>query len=219
MAASEYCTAEDLHNLGGLPRGALPNPGRLVASVDASANVCTLDGHGFATNTPLWFRAEAGGALPSPLVEGTSYFAIALTESRFSVSATFGGSAIDLTTTGGEFVAISPLPKTAAIQFASAIVDDSLWAARVPMTVPYPVTVVAITAILAASYLLSFTGQLQGTLADAIASARTRMADWARGVTVSGPNAPPPANMAVLGTGRAADPRGYLRCGREDLVP
>ena len=42
----------------------------------------TLDEHAFATNDPLTFRAQAGGSLPAPLVEGTTYYAIEVDDAR-----------------------------------------------------------------------------------------------------------------------------------------
>src|SRR6478609_2025292 len=97
--ADPYSTVSDLYAYG-VPRGAVPNPARLAASVLASSDAFTLDEHGFATDDPVSFRAEAGGALPAPLVAGTTYYAIALTASTFKVAAAVAGAALDLTTDG-----------------------------------------------------------------------------------------------------------------------
>ncbi len=123
--AESYCAASDLYDFG-MPRGAATNPGHLIASVSAGANTLELDQHGFAAGNPVLFRAEAGGSLPSPLVEGTTYYAIPVTESTFSVAATDGGAAIDLTTAGSRILVIAPLPVTQAIAWASRIIDDML---------------------------------------------------------------------------------------------
>jgi hypothetical protein len=66
--------------------------------------------HGFAAGDPVEFRAVKNGTnanlpdgkLPSPLAEVTVYYVIAsgLTTTAFKVSATSGGSAIDLTDAG-----------------------------------------------------------------------------------------------------------------------
>ena len=63
-AAPQYCTEADLYDYG-LPRGSLPNPGRIVAEVASGTEILTLDGHGFRDDSELLFRAEAGGSLPS----------------------------------------------------------------------------------------------------------------------------------------------------------
>lgn len=52
-----------------------------------------------ANGTPVTFT-NSGGGLPSPLVAGTTYFAVSVTGFTFKVSATLNGSAIDITTTG-----------------------------------------------------------------------------------------------------------------------
>ena len=63
--ANEYCTVQDLYRHG-LPRGALANPGQLVADINTTTGVYTLDGHGFGDSsdrTPVTFAFQADGAL------------------------------------------------------------------------------------------------------------------------------------------------------------
>lgn len=129
---TDYCDPSDLY-AHGVPRGAFPNPGRDVESVDATANTLTLGEHGYALNDPVSFRAEAGGSLPAPLAAGTTYYAIPDTGDTFSVAATEDGSAVNLTSAGERFVVIDPLPIGAAITWASQIIDDMLPAHVVPI--------------------------------------------------------------------------------------
>lgn len=115
-----------------LPSGALSNPGRPVAP-NASLDLFALDMHGAATGDPVEFRAEgSSGALPAPIVEGTTYYVIALSQSRFSVSATSGGAAIDLTTSGENVLATFPAPVEAALDKASRLIDEMIPAHVVP---------------------------------------------------------------------------------------
>ena len=87
-----YSSPADLYAFG-VPRGALPNPGRLAGVVSAADNTIELDVHGFALDDLVSFRAEAGGSLPLPLVAGADYYAIPVRESYFSVASVAGGPA------------------------------------------------------------------------------------------------------------------------------
>ena len=82
----------------------LSNPARPIADVVSATDVLTCSAHGFTLNSVLTFRAEEGGSLPAPLVEGTTYYAIPLTDSTFSVASTPNGAPIDLTTSGSNIV-------------------------------------------------------------------------------------------------------------------
>lgn len=211
---SAYCEPADLYSYG-LPRGTVPNRGRDIASVNASANTLTLDEHGFATGDPLTFRAQAGGLLPGGLAEGTTYYAIAVDDARFSVSATEGGAAIDLTSAGSRVLVISRLPREAAIRWASAIIDQSLPAHAVPLTAPYPEIVVATCAELAAGRLAGYSGAGAKSLADMIAVANARVAKWAKGIPLRGDNTDtqPRTNTAAVASLPYADTRGWNRYG------
>lgn len=205
---SEYCQPADLHDHG-LPRGALPNPGREIASVNTGTDIMSLDEHGFRLDDELVFRADEGGSLPAPLVEGTTKYAKPLTDSTFQVADTPGGAAINFTTAGALFFVIIALPKVAAIRWASALVDDMLPAHVVPLTAPYPVSVVAVAAQLAAWKLLSYTGQAPGTFAEIHKSSDDTIKRWARGIPLRGANVPASANLAVTGSSSSSDPRGW----------
>jgi hypothetical protein len=210
MAA--YCDFTDLF-AHGVPRGALRNVARGPVSVSASANTIELDVHGLATGDSVSFRAEAGGSVPSPLVSGTTYYAIAVSESRFSVAATSGGSAIDLTDAGSNVLVITPLPEEACREWASRLVDDMLPAGMVPLTSPYPPIVRFTVAELAAGKLLTLTGAASKSVGDILDAARVRLARWAKGVPIRGDNAPAAANLAVGVTAPRTDTSGWRTYG------
>lgn len=207
-----YCAPADLYSFG-LSRGALPNPGRLVSSVDTASDTLVLDVHGFDTNDEVQFRAEAGGSLPAPLVAGTTYFAISISDSTFKVAATSGGAAIDLTTAGESIVVIAPLPVLAAIAWASRIIDDMLPVHLIPLEAPYPEIVTMTCAELAAGKLLSLRGAASKPLADMVDVAHKRLERWSKGAPIRGENAPAPANKAVSASASASDPRGWRTWG------
>ena len=201
-----YCDAADLYDYG-LPRGALPNPGRLVAAVYPASDTLELDGHGLRAGAPLVFRAEAGGALPAPLAAGTTYYALPLTDSTFKVSATDGGAAVNLTTDGSGIVVTTPLAIAKVIEKNSRLIDDWLPAHLVPLTEPVPVVVRSACAQLSANELLSITGQASAPFAMLQAALQKQLERWARGVPLRDPSAPARANLAVA-RGAAGD-RGW----------
>lgn len=209
-----YCSRGDLHAFG-LPRGALPNPGRLIASVNTSADSLSLDVHGFEDDDPVTFRAEAGGSLPAPLVEGTTYYVVALTDSTFSVATSAGGSVIDLTSAGSasRILVIAALPVEAAIDWASRIIDDLLPAHVVPLAEPYPEVVRMTCAELAAGKLLTFTGGTSASLTAMVDAATKRLERWAKGVPIRGDNAPKAAGLASSTALPHSDPQGWRRYG------
>jgi hypothetical protein len=213
---ASYCSPDDLWDFG-VPRGGIPNPGRLAADPPASAstNAVELDGHGFAEGDPVSFRAEGGGSLPSPLVAGTTYYAKPTSESYFQVAASPGGAAIDLTTAGSGVVVNAPLPIDAAIEFASALIDDMLPAHAVPLVEPYPPIITMTCAELAAAKLAARSGAASVSLTVMADAARKRLERWATGVPVrgTGTSAQTPTNLAQSVTAPALDSRGYRRWG------
>lgn len=209
---AKYCDPADLYAFG-LPRGALPNPGRLVASVSVADDAITLDGHGFESGDPVSFRAEAGGSLPAPLVAGTSYYALPITGDTFSVSATVGGSAVNLTTAGANTLAIAPRPIAAAITWSSRLIDDMLPAHVVPLTEPYHPLVRMTCAELSAGKLLGLQGAASKSLSEMIDAAHKRLARWAKGIPLRGDNVPTAAQKATSATVPYADRRGWNRHG------
>lgn len=90
--------------------GMTPNGGSIpedfaVNSAGVTSNTLDAPAHGFVAGNSVVVWAVPGASLPTPLVEGTVYWVIAtgLTTDAFQLSATSGGSAIDLTATGSGF--------------------------------------------------------------------------------------------------------------------
>jgi hypothetical protein len=212
MTALNYCTGADLYNFG-LPRGALQNPGRLVSSVDTTTNALMCDVHGFDTDDPIQFRPEAGGSLPTPLVAGTEYYAISVTDSSFQVASAPAGAAIDFTTAGSRIVVIAPLPILASIAWASRLIDDMLPAHLVPIAEPIHELVRMTCAELAAGKLLTRTGSASKSLGEMVDAARKRLERWAKGIPLRGNDVPPPANLAASAAVPFKDPRGWGEFG------
>lgn len=209
---SAYATARDLYTYG-LRRGILSNEGRIVASSVASTDVLTLDQHLFETNDAVTVRAVEGGTLSAPLVAGTVYYVIRLTDATFSLAATSGGSAINLTTDGAEMVVKAELPIDALLTAYSRFVDDFI-----PHAVPletddfgaYPVTVVRIVCELTAAKLLSLTGQSSVSMTEAETGAKAQLERWMNGLPVRDAAITASTNKAVTASlSSTSDPRGW----------
>lgn len=210
-----YATRSDLDDFGGLPDGALSNGGRLVASVSVTGNTLELDAHGFVTNETLTVRPADDGVLPAPLVEGTTYYAIRVSDERFSLSLTEDGAAIDLTTagTGGTFV-VKPLPIDRYLALYSRWVDDHLPAHLVPLVADddgaFPLVIVHIVAQLAGKALLNRDGKSSEIVDKAEIVAMAQLARWAKGIPVRDAGMTASANLAITATlASVADPRGW----------
>jgi hypothetical protein len=69
-------------------------------TADAATDLLTTAGHGLVVGTPIRFTSTT--TLPAGLTAGTTYYVIAsgLTADDFKVSATLGGSAVDITSVG-----------------------------------------------------------------------------------------------------------------------
>jgi hypothetical protein len=192
-----YAQKSDVY-LYGLPRGALGNPGRIVDSALAADSVFTLSDHGFATGDVVYFRAPAGGTLAEPLVTATAYYAIYLTDSQFQVSTTPNGSAVTLTSDAVSMIAWTDLPFDQVLEFYSRFVDGFLPAELVPLQAPYPITVVAVVATLAAKRIQILSGMRSESMDADEAGAAMQLQRWATGVTVRDAAATQqPANTAV----------------------
>jgi hypothetical protein len=70
-----------------------------IFSVDSGTDVFTTTTANSIVNGQI-LQFSTAGTLPSPLLANIDYFAINVSGSTFKVSATFGGSAINITTTG-----------------------------------------------------------------------------------------------------------------------
>lgn len=194
----DYCAPGDLYSFGGLQPGALANPARLSGPIDPAADTIALDQHGFSPDARVLFRAVSGGSLPLPLSAGVAYFALPITESLFSVALTPGGSAIDLTTPGARVLVCRQLPIAESIAWSSRVIDQNLPAHAVPKDgEPIHELVKMTCAELAAGHLLSGTGGGSATLSALVDAAVLRLAKWAKGIPLRGPNAPQPTNLAA----------------------
>lgn len=202
-----YATRADLYRYG-LTRGLLANPARLCATVEDSTDTFELDNHGFETDDQLLFRPEEGGELPAPLVAGQTYYAIRVTDSTFKVSATAGGAAVNLTTDGVSVLVAVALPIDEVLEFYSRFVDPFLPAHLVPLTPPYPVTVTATVAKLAAKELLRIAGQTSESMTELEIGAKAQLERWAKGIPLRDARATASTNLAVS-EGSSTDPRKW----------
>lgn len=193
-----YCTERDLYDHG-IPRGAVPEPARLLPEdgVDTAANTLRLDGHGFTLDDVVMVRPEAGGSLPAPLVATAKYYARPVDPWRFELAAAPGGPAIDLTTTGSRVLVYTEPPVQAAIAWATARIDGMLPAHVVPLVEPYPDEVVITAAELAAWKYAQRAGGTSVALTAIFDDAKKRIERWAKHVPIRGTNAPPQASLAV----------------------
>jgi hypothetical protein len=192
-----YATQADVYTYG-LPRGALGNPGRILDSLLAATSTATLAEHGFSTGSAITFRVTQGGALSAPLIAGTTYYAIYLTDSTFQIAASPTGSAITLTTDSIQAIVSADLPFADVLLFYSRFVDGFLPAHAVPLPTPYPITVIAIVAELAAKRLQILSGLVSESMKDLELSAKAQLERWAATLPVR--DADPstqPANLAV----------------------
>ncbi len=222
-----YCAASDLYTFG-VPRGATPNPGRVLAS--AASNVCTLDVHGFETGDAILFRPAGDGVMPAGLSAGTTYYAQAETEHTFKVRATAGGSAITFTDADDPLMVIAPLDREAAIAWASRVIDDMSAGQAVPFddAALYPDGVPEIirmtAAELAAGKLLASagassasiaprTGAASRSLSEVVDAAVKRVERWAKGLPVRGTPADTRAQTAAVAVAPYVDRRGWSRFG------
>jgi hypothetical protein len=197
-----------------MARGALPNPARLIDSVDASANTLTLDDHGFYDGDVVQFRVDTvDGALPSPLVEGVSYYVVRVSDSAFSVAASDGGAVVNLSSNGERTLVCAALPIQDAIDWASALVDENLPGHVVPLAEPYPEIVRMTAAELAVGKLASLTNAAPETLTKAVDAAQARLARWAKGVPVRSASVQSRANLSASASAPYRDSKGWRNGG------
>ncbi len=188
----------------------LAREGRLVASSTASTDVIELAGHDFETDDEVQLRATDGGTLSAPLVAGTTYYVIRLTDSTFQLAAGAGGTAIDLTTDGASMSVSADLPVDDMLELYSRWVDPFLPAHLVPLTSPYPKVIVAIVARLAGKALLNQDGKSSEIVNATELECKAQLERWAAGIPLRDANATASANKAVTSTlGSTTDPRGW----------
>ncbi|WP_437591483.1 hypothetical protein [Sorangium sp. So ce1000] len=90
-----------------------------VTNVDASTNTITVANHGWSAAQPVRFSV-VGGSLPSGLSASTVVYVRNPLTNTFEVSATAGGAAIDITTTGSGTIYVWPVVDAAAALFSPA---------------------------------------------------------------------------------------------------
>ncbi len=85
-----------------LPAGSNARRAFSVIAGDLAGNTIQSPGHGLSAGQSVVFWPTIGAGLPTGLAEDTEYFVIAtgLTTDVFEVSATLGGSAVDITAIG-----------------------------------------------------------------------------------------------------------------------
>lgn len=215
-----YCSPSDVYSHG-VPPGAVANPARPPASVDVSTDTFELGDHGLITGGEVSFRAEAGGTTPAPLAANTIYYAIVIDEHRFKVASSLvnaeANTPINLTTTGARLMLVPKLPMSAAIAFASRVIDDKLPAHAVPLEgEPIPEILRITAAELAAGKLGAFSGSTSRTLTSIVDDAHKRIDRWAKGIPLRGPDVPKRLNLAassVSPTRPLCDSRGWGKYG------
>ena len=142
----------------------------------------------------------------------TTYYAIKVDDSRFKVAATAGGAAIDLTTAGVSMVLVVALPVDEVLEFYSRFVDGLLPAHAVPLASPYPVTIVALVAELAAKRLQLIAGTSSESMKE-IGSERRRNFSATRPASLSATPESRRARTRRFGTRPATQRRATLAAG------
>ncbi len=210
-----YCTAADVVPF--LPSGGLPNAARVVIGHN-TGDYLESEGHGLVDDTEVRFRAEVGGSLPTGIAASTTYYAIVVSPARFQVAATEGGSAIDITTDGEDFVFTSPLPFASWIEWAERQVDSFLPAHVVPVVAPIPAMVVTACAELAAALGLAKTGGATIPLGETIDTIGVRLTRWAKSLPLRGTavSTQSPVNLAITSSSTRTDSRGWVRRDSDD---
>lgn len=214
MAPSNlYCSRGDV--VAELPIGAIISPGAITAGADATANTLESDGHGLETDMPVTVRSVDGAAdaeLPAPLVAGTTYYVIRVTNALFKLAATAGGSAIDLTTEGTEVVVAREPKYDETIEFYSRWVDDLLPAEAVPLEEPIPVLIKGVVARLSAKHLMNVGGQNSDVVTAEEVASKAIVERHAAGIPLRGPTMTGSTNKAITAPASSSDPRGW-GCG------
>ncbi len=197
-------------------RGSLTSSSRVVASSTASTDTLELEGHGLETGDTLQLRATEGGTLSAPLVATTTYYAIKVDDSRFKVATSSAnasaGTAVDLTTTGVSMVLVVALPVDDVLEFYSRFVDGLLPAHAVPLASPYPVTIVALVAELAAKRLQLIAGTSSESMKEIEIGAQAQLQRYAAGIPLRDSRVTTSTNKAIhttAGSTTTGDARGW----------
>ena len=185
MTLNVYAKRSDVYKYG-LPRGTLGMPARIAASALASTDTIELDGHGFETDDPVLVTIAEGGTMPAPLVAGTTYYVIRLSDSTFQLATAPAGSAINLTTDGVDVKIAAPLPFDEVLEFYSRWADGFLPAHLVPLLpdadTNYPPIVRGVVAELASKKLQLLAGHSSEAVGQYEIAAKAQLERWSKGV-------------------------------------
>lgn len=205
---SAYCTQSNAYDW--IPPGTGQDVALLVSRVNTTTETLTVNGHGLADDDPVQFRAEAGGTLPTGIVEGTTYYAIVITDSTFQIATAAGGSAVNLGGTATNLLMIAPHPWTRWIEEESATLDCSLPEHVVPLTETPAIVRKYVGAMVAKRACIrsgKSSAALDGELRDFI---RPELALWRKGIPILGATVPEAAGLATYGGSTTeTDPRGW----------
>ena len=183
----------------------------MLASCLASTDVLTYDGHGLETDDEVTVRAASAGTLSAPLVAGTVYYAIRLTNSTFKLAASAGGAALNITSDGVEMVVTREPKFDDVIEFCSRLADTSLPAHLVPLVAPIHPLVRGCVADMVAKRILNGNGQNSEAVKAVDLESKAILARFAAGMPLRGGTAQTPSNLAITATSvsSGSDPRGW----------
>lgn len=206
MAA--YCVRADV--LAFLPSGGLPNPAR-EATASASGDYFVCDQHGLIDDQTVTFEAATDGSIPTGLTAGATYYVIVVSTTRFKVSATEGGAAVNITTAGDNFTVFAELPWDSWMEVAARDCDSFLPAHVVPVVAPYPQVLVTANAELAAARGLIATASASIDLGVKLDAVGARLTRWAKTIPLRGTSrsVTSPTSLAITASAGATDPRGW----------
>lgn len=208
MATDLYCSRGDV--TARLPPGTVVSPAGMLASCLASTDVLTYDGHGLETDDEVTVRAASAGTLSAPLVAGTVYYAIRLTNSTFKLAASAGGAALNITSDGVEMIVTREPKFDDVIEFVSRWADTFLPAHVVPLTAPIHPLVRGVVADVSAKRILNANGQDSAAVTAAELAGKAILERHAAGMPLRG-GAQVPSNLAITATSVSSggDPRGF----------
>lgn len=209
MATDLYCSRGDV--TARLPPGTVVSPAGILASCLASTDVLTYDGHGLETDDEVTVRAASAGTLSAPLVAGTVYYAIRLSNAAFKLAASAGGAALNITSDGVEMFVTREPKFDDVIEFVSRWADTFLPAHVVPLTAPIHPLVRGVVADVSAKRILNANGQDSAAVTAAELAGKAILERFAAGMPLRGGTAQTPSNLAITATSvsSGSDPRGW----------
>lgn len=195
-----------------LPAGEITGWSRFAGSATASGDSFELDGHGLEDDDAVTVRVTDDGTLPAPLAEGTTYYAIRVSNARFQLATAEGGSAIDLTTDGASVIVAKEPPYDDVIEAYSRWVDTFLPAHSVPLSTPLGAEhalIRMLVAKLSARALLNLDGKSSEIVNAEELAAKAQLERFAKGITVRGDTGTR-TNLAVSSPATStSDSRGW----------